>query len=410
LRRGTKCFYTTPLKALSNQKFGDFIARHGAANVGLLTGDNSINGEAPVVVMTTEVLRNMIYEGSGSLDGLDYVVLDEVHYLKDPYRGAVWEEILIHLDENVRIAALSATVSNAEEFGEWLTTVRGRTEVIITEERPIPLEYNLMVGTKLHPLFIRDGDELKPNPALRRLGESHARRQDEWRRPPPRRSRLVPDRVDVVEHLRKEGMQPAITFIFSRAGCDHAVRLCVRAGVRLVDADERERIREYVEMRTAVLPVEDHAVLGFDGWYEGLLRGVSSHHAGMIPLFKETVEELFERGLVKMVFATETLSLGINMPAKTVVIERLVKFTGEKHELMTPGDFTQLTGRAGRRGIDPVGYGVVLFQPDIPQNTGNVGRMCAVTKSRLHLIHPLGFRITDKHLKRAGMDYWRSLD
>ncbi|MCI0345352.1 MAG: RNA helicase, partial [Chloroflexi bacterium] len=248
----------------------------------------------------------------------------------------------------------------------WLSTVRGHTDVIITDERPVPLEHNLMVGTKLQPLFIKDGDERKPNPALRRLGESHARRHDEWRRPPPRRSRLVPDRVDVVEHLRREGMQPAITFIFSRAGCDHAVRLCVRAGVRLVDGDERERIRSYVEMRTAVLPVEDHAVLGFDDWFEGLLRGVAAHHAGMIPLFKETVEELFERGLTKMVFATETLSLGINMPAKTVVIERLVKFTGERHELMTPGDFAQLTGRAGRRGIDPIGYGIVLFQPDIP--------------------------------------------
>ena len=366
LQRGTKCFYTTPLKALSNQKFGDFIARHGAANVGLLTGDNSINGEAPVVVMTTEVLRNMIYEGSPTLGGLGYVVMDEVHYLKDPYRGAVWEEVLIHLDEKVRIAALSATVSNAEEFGEWLSTVRGDTDVIITEQRPVPLDYFLMVGDKLHPLFIREGAELRANPALRRLGESHPRRDKEWRRPPPRRSRLMPDRVDVVDHLRRERMLPAIYFIFSRAGCDQAVRLCLRGGVRLVDEDERERIREYVEMRASVLPEEDHAVLGYDEWFEGLLRGVAAHHAGLIPLFKETVEELFERGLTKAVFATETLSLGINMPAKTVAIERLMKFTGEKHELMTPGDFAQLTGRAGRRGIDPVGYGIVLFQPDIP--------------------------------------------
>ncbi len=366
IQGGTKCFYTTPLKALSNQKFGDFIARHGAANVGLLTGDNSINGEAPVVVMTTEVLRNMIYEQSPTLNGLGYVVMDEVHYLKDQYRGAVWEEVLIQLDEEVRVAALSATVSNAEEFGEWLSTVRGKTDVIITEKRPVPLEHFLMVADKLHPLFIREGDELKPNPALRRLGESSPRKNKDWRRPPPRRSRLVPDRVDVVERLRGEGMLPGIYFIFSRAGCDQSVRLCLRSGVRLVDEEERERIREYVEMRTSVLPVEDHAVLGYADWFEGLTRGVAAHHAGMIPLFKETVEELFERGLVKIVFGTETLSLGINMPAKAVVIERLMKFTGERHEMMTPGEFTQLTGRAGRRGIDPVGYGIVLFQQDIP--------------------------------------------
>ena len=366
LQRGTKCFYTTPLKALSNQKFGDFIARYGAANVGLLTGDNSINGEAPVVVMTTEVLRNMIYEASPTLAGLGFVVMDEVHYLKDPYRGAVWEEILIQLDEKVQIAALSATVSNAEEFGEWLSTVRGTTDVIITEKRPVPLEHSLMVGDKLHPLFIRENGEAKPNPTLRRLSPPAQRQNRDHRRGPPRRSRLVPDRTDVVERLRTEGMLPAIYFIFSRAGCDQSVRLCIRGGVRLVDAGERERIREYVEMRTALLPPEDHAVLGYDDWLEGLDRGVAAHHAGLIPLFKETVEELFERGLIKVVFATETLSLGINMPAKTVTIERLMKFTGERHELMTPGDFTQLTGRAGRRSIDPVGYGVVLYQPDIP--------------------------------------------
>jgi len=369
LQSGTKCFYTTPLKALSNQKFGDFIARHGAANVGLLTGDNSINGEAPIVVMTTEVLRNMLYESSPTLGGLGFVVLDEVHFLKDPYRGAVWEEILIHLPEGIRVAALSATVSNAEEFGEWLGTVRGDTDVIITEKRPVPLEHILMVGDKLHPLFIRDGAAMKPNPAIRRLAEPKLPHTRDYRRGPPpwvRRAKGVPDRIDVVSHLRGEGMLPAIYFIFSRAGCEQAVRQCRGAHVRLVTPGERERISEYVELRASVLPEEDHDVLGFADWRDGLEAGIASHHAGLIPLFKETVEELFERGLVKVVFATETLSLGINMPARTVVIERLVKFTGEKHELMTPGDFTQLTGRAGRRGIDPVGYGVVLYQPDIP--------------------------------------------
>jgi ATP-dependent RNA helicase HelY len=366
IRTGRKAFYTTPLKALSNQKFGDFIAAHGASNVGLLTGDNSINGEAPVVVMTTEVLRNMLYEGSGTLAGLGYVVMDEVHYLRDPYRGAVWEEVLIHLPPDVRVAALSATVSNAEEFGDWLATVRGDTDVVIEDKRPVPLEHRYMIGDQLHPTFVARDGEAMPNPALARATAPVRRGRGTYQRRVPPRQRGIPSRVDVVERLDAEGLLPAITFIFSRNGCDQAVRQCVSAGLHLVDKEERERIVEYVELRAGVLADEDLEVLGYEMWREGLERGISSHHAGMIPLFKETVEELFERGLIKMVFATETLSLGINMPAKTVVIERLMKFTGEKHEMLTPSDYTQLTGRAGRRGIDPVGYGVVVHQPDIP--------------------------------------------
>jgi ATP-dependent RNA helicase HelY len=364
LRTGRKAFYTTPLKALSNQKFGDFIATHGAANVGLLTGDNSINGEAPVVVMTTEVLRNMLYESSPTLGGLGFVVMDEVHYLKDPYRGAVWEEVLIHLPEEVTVAALSATVSNAEEFGDWLATVRGDTDVVIEDRRPIPLEHRYMAGDKLHPTFVARDGETHPNPALVRLTQPAARGRG--RRGPPPRSKWVPRRFEVVEELAKEGLLPAIVFIFSRNGCDQAVRQCVQAGLRLVSQEEREHIAEYAELRAGVLADEDLEVLGYAAWREGLDRGIAAHHAGLIPLFKETAEELFERGLIKAVFATETLSLGINMPARTVVIERLMKFTGEKHEMLTPSDYTQLTGRAGRRGIDPVGYGVVLHQQDIP--------------------------------------------
>ena len=371
LQRGGKAFYTTPLKALSNQKFGDFIARHGAERVGLLTGDNSINSEAPVVVMTTEVLRNMLYEQSMTLEGLSVVVMDEVHYLKDQYRGATWEEILIHLGPRVQVAALSATLSNAEEFGEWLRTVRGPTDVVIEHRRPVPIENMYMVGPKLHQMFVREGDRLSPNPALRRLNvrEPRDRRGPQRRRyGPPEGHRRVyrPDRVEVVERLVEEKLTPAIVFIFSRVGCEQAVRTCSAAGLTLTDSEERERIREYVELRADVLPKEDLDVLGYDEWKDALERGFAAHHAGLIPLFKETVEELFERALVKVVFATETLSLGINMPAKTVVIERLIKFTGEKHELMTPADFTQLTGRAGRRGMDEIGYGITLFQRDVP--------------------------------------------
>ncbi len=365
LRSGSKTFYTTPLKALSNQKFGDFIAAHGAANVGLLTGDNSINGEAPVVVMTTEVLRNMLYEGSPTLEGLGFVVMDEVHYLKDRYRGAVWEEVLIHLPPNVRVVALSATVSNAEEFGDWLSTVRGDTDVVIEDARPVPLEHRYLARDQMLPTFVERDGQMLPNPAVKRTADSPARARRGREGYRTRVRTTIPRRTDVVQRLDNEGLLPAIVFIFSRAGCDQAVRQCLAAGMRLVDREDRERIAEYVELRAEVLPRDDLDVLGYDEWREALERGIASHHAGLIPLFKETVEELFERGLIRVVFATETLSLGINMPARSVVIERLMKFTGERHEMLTPADYTQLTGRAGRRGIDRVGYGVVLHQPDI---------------------------------------------
>ena len=377
LATGRKCFYTTPIKALSNQKYNDLVARHGERSVGLLTGDNSINGDASVVVMTTEVLRNMLYAGSDTLRGLGYVVMDEVHYLADRFRGAVWEEVIIQLPASVVLVSLSATVSNAEEFADWLRTVRGHTHVVIEEHRPVPLWQHVMVGSRLYDLFL--GEEtvehpeeegprgrLRVNPDLTRLAREDAR----WSPQRPGRGRprgrhYVPSRVEVVEALDAEALLPAITFIFSRAGCDAAVTQCLRAGLRLNTPPERERVRAYVERRTADIPHEDLAVLGYWEWLEGLERGLAAHHAGMLPTFKEVVEELFVQGLVKAVFATETLALGINMPARTVVLEKLIKWNGEAHVDVTPGEYTQLTGRAGRRGIDVEGHAVVLWQPGL---------------------------------------------
>ena len=375
LAEGRKCFYTTPIKALSNQKYADLVRRYGTDRVGLLTGDNTVNGEAPVVVMTTEVLRNMLYAGSPTLLGLGYVVMDEVHYLSDRFRGAVWEEVIIHLPESVRLVSLSATVSNAEEFGDWLVTVRGDTVVIVEEHRPVPLWQHVMADHRLYDLFVEDGGQEGPdgrrrtvNPELSRL----ARQQDRYvrnggRRPGRggQRPRKVwaPSRVDVVNRLDAEGLLPAITFIFSRAGCDAAVTQCLRAGVRLLQPGERDEVRAVVREAVADIPVEDLAVLGFHEWLAGLERGVAAHHAGMLPTFKEVVEQLFVRGLVKAVFATETLALGINMPARSVVLERLVKWNGESHADVTPGEYTQLTGRAGRRGIDVEGHAVVVWSP-----------------------------------------------
>lgn len=365
LRTARKCFYTTPIKALSNQKFHDLVARYGAERVGLLTGDNSINGEAPVVVMTTEVLRNMIYAGSSTIEQLGYVVMDEVHYLADRARGPVWEEVIIHLPEGIQLAALSATVSNAEEFGEWLATVRGETEVIVDEHRPVPLWQQVMVGERLLDLFV-DDEHHRVNPEILRIARESERWTDHRRRGRrPSRDRLTPWRTDVVKELHDDHLLPGITFIFSRAGCDAAVQQCLSSGLMLTTPQERREIERIVESRTADLPHEDLGVLGYDTWREGLRRGIAAHHAGLLPLFKEVVESLFQQGLIKMVFATETLALGINMPARTVVLEKLVKWNGENHVNITAGEYTQLTGRAGRRGIDVEGHAVVVWHPGL---------------------------------------------
>ncbi|HEX8110710.1 MAG TPA: DEAD/DEAH box helicase, partial [Kofleriaceae bacterium] len=374
LADGRKCFYTTPIKALSNQKYNDLVDKYGPGQVGLLTGDNSVNGDAPVVVMTTEVLRNMLYAGSGAIDNLGYVVMDEVHYLADRFRGAVWEEVIIHLPASVRLVSLSATVSNAEEFADWLVTVRGDTKVIVDEHRPVPLWQHMLVGTRIFDLF-RGAETGKPSrggetgkevdPELVRYVRERERYVEPVRRGGRSRGWRPPARVDVIDRLDRDGLLPAITFIFSRAGCDAAVQQCVAAGLRLNTPAEAAEVREVAEEYTAELAPDDLDVLGYWEWVDGLQRGVAAHHAGLIPTFKEAVEELFARGLVKAVFATETLALGINMPARSVVLERLVKFNGETHADVTPGEYTQLTGRAGRRGIDVEGHAVVLWSPGV---------------------------------------------
>jgi ATP-dependent RNA helicase HelY len=385
LQTGRKAFFTTPIKALSNQKYADLVARYGTDKVGLLTGDNVVNGEAPVVVMTTEVLRNMLYAGSRTLLGLGFVVMDEVHYLADRSRGAVWEEVIIHLPESVALVSLSATVSNAEEFGEWLETVRGDTTVIVEERRPVPLYQHVMVGKRLLDLFassdvdaaagfVKEGapvnDEL-----LKVARDDWASTRIKDRRTPRGAKKTgqrnvgngrrvwIPSRVDVIDRLDREGLLPAIVFVFSRVGCDAAVTQCLNAGIRLTKPEERDEIFAFVEESCRHLPPDDLQVLGYHDFLDGLTRGVAAHHAGMLPAFKQCVEELYVRGLCKVVFATETLALGINMPARTVVIEKLDKWNGETHAAITPGEYTQLTGRAGRRGLDVEGHGVVLWQP-----------------------------------------------
>ncbi|WP_150309044.1 DEAD/DEAH box helicase [Planctomonas psychrotolerans] len=373
-RPAAKIFYTAPMKALSNQKYSEFVREYGPDEVGLLTGDTNVNSGARIVVMTTEVLRNMLYANSDLLRDLSFVIMDEVHYLADRFRGAVWEEVIIHLPEEVRLVSLSATVSNAEEFGDWLQVVRGETDVIVSEERPVPLDQHVLLRHKMLDLFDSSGLAAthRVNPELMRLAQSAGRDSRAYSGPRGRKGGnggakggYDPGRMqrpEVIEMLRSKHLLPAIFFIFSRAGCDAAVQQVLRAGVRLTQQHERDEIRAIVDERCRTLLDADLAVLGYWEWLEGLERGVAAHHAGLLPAFKEVVEELFQRKLVKVVFATETLALGINMPARTVVLEQLEKFNGEARVPLTPGEYTQLTGRAGRRGIDVEGHAVIQWK------------------------------------------------
>ena len=372
LRSGRRAFYTAPIKALSNQKFRDLTEIHGEENVGLLTGDNSINGDAAVVVMTTEVLRNMIY-GGRDLDDLAVVVLDEVHFLQDTYRGPVWEEVIIHLPQHVQLVCLSATVSNADELSEWIETVRGPTTAVVESKRPVQLDNMYFVADRtndrlrLMPTII-DG---RPNADAVRLDASGVRRgrgrrserNDRHAKGSGTRKLATPTRLETVETLNQHDLLPAIYFIFSRAQCDEAARVCVEAGLRLTDEADRARVREIADERLGGLVDADLDVLGYRQFMTQLEAGVAAHHAGMVPPFKEVVERCFIEGLIRVVFATETLAVGVNMPARSVVVEKLTKFTGDHHEALSPAQYTQLTGRAGRRGIDELGTAVVLWNP-----------------------------------------------
>ena len=366
LASGLRAFYTTPIKALSNQKFADLVQLHGADRVGLLTGDNVINSDADVVVMTTEVLRNMIYAGSAALDRLGWVILDEVHYLQDTYRGPVWEEVIVHAPPAIRFVCLSATVSNADELAGWIAAARGETETVVEHQRPVELVNHYLVFDKGSGDLVQLPTlvEGRPNPEGGRFDAPAPQGPKQLRyRSRAKQQWGTPRRSEVVEHLGGSSLLPAIYFIFSRKACDDAARSVHEAGQKLTTTAERRRIRAIAERHVAHLAADDLAVLGYDRWLAGLEAGVAAHHAGMVPPFKEAVEACFVEGLVKVVFATETLALGINMPARSVVIETLSKFTGEHHEDLTPSQYTQLTGRAGRRGLDPVGHAMVLWSP-----------------------------------------------
>lgn len=389
---GQRCFYTTPIKALSNQKYTDLAREHGAERVGLLTGEATVNPDAAIVVMTTEVLRNMIYADTAALTDVQSVVLDEIHYLADQFRGAVWEEILILAPQQVQVIGLSATVSNAEEFGAWLAQVRGSTTVIVDEHRPVPLWQHMLVGSVVHDLFEATGTEL--NRVLRQAIAS-AQASSGYR------SFRRPRRHDVLERLGADGLLPAIYFIFSRVGCQAAVEQCLRRGAVFTTEDQRRAIAALIDRRCADLDEADLEVLGYWPWRRALECGFAAHHAGLLPVFKETVEEAFAAGLVACVFATETLALGINMPARTVVLERLVRYNGLAHVSLTAGEYTQLSGRAGRRGIDLEGHAVVLWQPGL--DAAEVAGLASTRSYPLNSSFQPTYNMTVNLVRRLGV-------
>lgn len=346
-----RVFYTTPLKALSNQKFRDFREVLGPEQVGLLTGDISINRDAAVVVMTTEIFRNMLYgtpigEVGTSLEAVEAVILDECHYMNDRQRGTVWEESIIYCPREIQLVALSATVANSEQLTDWISRVHGPTELIYSNFRPVPLQYHFCNTKGLFPLL--DNTLKKINPRLK-----------ERKGTPPQRGRNrndVPNLTAVISHLQERDMLPAIYFIFSRKGCDRSV-----AEVRhlsLVNEAEAALLKKRIDAFVAASPegIRPEQL-------EVLYRGIAAHHAGLLPTWKGLVEELFQQGLIKVVFATETLAAGINMPARTTVISSLSKRTDDGHRLLKPSEFLQMSGRAGRRGMDIEGYVVTVQTP-----------------------------------------------
>src|SRR5579872_1005734 len=364
LKDGAKLLYTTPLKALSNQKFHDLVRAYGESTVGLVTGENTINDEAPIVVMTTEILRNLIYEDPARLDMVRYVVLDEVHYIDDFPRGSVWEEIVIQAPRTIKLVGLSATIGNYTEIADWMAENRGGMATVFHDVRPVELKMWLAINNRFLPLFKEDGVIEQRTWSRAAQEEEASYRVGGYKGLPSN------DLLHVIEELRRFDMLPAIYFIFSRRGCREALQRCAYHDLDLTTQEEKEAIDRVAAERLLTLKDHDEEAL-FRRMVDARLlrRGLAEHHAGLLPYHKEMVEELFQRGLIKVVFATETLSLGINMPARAVVVSSFTKFDGVNFSTLTTGELTQLMGRAGRRGIDVIGHGVILKEADVEVGT-----------------------------------------
>ncbi|MDY5133059.1 DEAD/DEAH box helicase [Actinotignum urinale] len=371
LAQGKRCVYTAPIKALSNQKYNELVRDIGEENVGLLTGDQSINREAQILVVTTEVLRNMILHASEDLVDIGYAVLDEVHFLADRERGPVWEETIMSLPSHIRLVSLSATIANLEELTEWMRSIRGATEVVVSTVRPVPLSHFASVRRKMYPLFTpvpsADPKEKEVNPRLIHALNQLDDHQD------GRRKTTGRDRRKIIHQLAENDMLPAIVFIFSRAGCDKAVDMLLDSGEVLTNAEQRRKIREELGTLREKLSPSDRRAIRFERAAKALERGFGAHHAGVFPALKEITEKLMERGLISIVYATGTLALGIDMPVRTVVLEDLRRWNGQGFVDIGATEYTQLMGRAGRRGKDIEGYGIVLTSPETdPEHLADV--------------------------------------
>ena len=352
IQNNNRIFYTTPLKALSNQKYHDFSKKYGIENTGLLTGDTSINRDAKIVVMTTEVFRNMLYGttfGSvkDNLKDVKYVVLDEVHYMNDESRGTVWEESIIYCPTNIQIIALSATVQNSSQLTDWINTVHSETKHVFTDFRPVPLRFYYYDSSKPHTIL----PLMTPTGALNSKIKPESRYKYFNAKTQPKNPM-----ADIVEVLHQKDMLPCIYFTFSRRKCDENALQCKK--LELLTKEESIEIEKYIDEY-----LKDNMYLFNSPQLELIKKGVAPHHAGLLPGLKNLIERLFQKGLIKVVFATETLAAGINMPARTTIISSISKRTDDGHRLLTANEFLQMSGRAGRRGMDEIGYVVIVGTP-----------------------------------------------
>lgn len=394
IKTNKKVFYTTPLKALSNQKFNDFSAKYGQDKVGLLTGDTSINRGAQVTIMTTEVFRNMLYgthfgKVEENMKDVQYVVLDEVHYMNDEQRGTVWEESIIHCPNNIQLIALSATIANSQALTDWINSVHGKTELVFTDFRPVPLRHYFYSPTSPHelPSLFAPGGKLN--------GKIQTEDKTKKNRQKPRLSV-----AQLITVLNRKNMLPAIYFAFSRKKCDTFMEMC--SGLNLLSEFEKQRLVQIIDEY-----IVDNPYLAKNKHLEYLYSGVAAHHAGLLPAWKGLVEKLFQQGLIKVVFATETLAAGINMPARTTIISSISKRSDEGHRTLNANEFLQMSGRAGRRGMDEVGHVVTIAS--IYESPEEIALLASSASNQLESRFAPGYSMVLNLLQRFSLEESREL-
>lgn len=378
-RRTGRVLYTAPIKALSNQKFRDLRTIYGS-DVGLLTGDVSENRDARIIVMTTEILRNMLLQTPWDLDDVDCIIFDEIHYLADPDRGTTWEESIILCPDHIQLICLSATVTNAAEIAGWISRTHRPIRLITHNERPVPLALYYFYENELSTVVDHTGNRVRD---FSRVG-GELRRQPgrSGRRGGLQRTALLHDEPqprEIVDALAKDNLLPAIYFLFSRNDCQSYAEQLAMMRPKLLSGDQHSQIEQILETYLAFMRPEDRELEQVQVAARLARAGIGFHHAGLLPILKQLVEVLFSRGLMQVVFATDTLALGVNMPARTVVIGRMTKWDGRRRRILIPNEFQQMAGRAGRRGMDLFGHVVMPYSPMIPFR-----EMLAVATGDLH--------------------------